>query len=53
MECVLGSPRLQGLRRWMLVTRDAQGLYRQVGFQPLADPARVMEIARPGIYRRY
>lgn len=51
MECVLGSPRLQGLRRWMLVTRDAHRLYAQVGFQPLADPARVMEIARPGMYR--
>ena len=51
MECVLRSPRLQGLRRWMLVTRDAQRLYQQVGFQPVADPARVMEIVRPGMYR--
>jgi GNAT superfamily N-acetyltransferase len=51
MECVLGSPQLQGLRRWMLVTRDAHGLYQQVGFRPLAAPTRVMEIARPGMYR--
>jgi GNAT superfamily N-acetyltransferase len=44
MECVLRSPQLQGLRRWM-------ALYQQIGFRPLADPARVMEIARPGMYR--
>ena len=32
MECVLEHPELRGLRRWLLVTRDAQGLYRKVGF---------------------
>jgi GNAT superfamily N-acetyltransferase len=51
MDCVLNSPQLQGLRRWMLVTRDAHGLYQQVGFRSLADPTRLMEIARPGMYR--
>jgi ribosomal protein S18 acetylase RimI-like enzyme len=52
MECVMGSPRLQGLRRWLLVTRDAHGLYRGLGFGPPLDTAGVMEIVRPGIYRR-
>ena len=52
MECVMGSPRLQGLRRWLLVTRDAHGLYRGLGFGAPLDPAGVMEIVRPGIYRR-
>jgi GNAT superfamily N-acetyltransferase len=52
MECVMASPRLQGLRRWMLVTRDAHGLYEQVGFRLPAAPERIMEIARPGMYRR-
>lgn len=51
MECVMGSPRLQGLRRWMLVTRDAHALYRRVGFGPAANPAGIMEITRPGMYR--
>jgi GNAT superfamily N-acetyltransferase len=51
IECVLESPRLQGLRRWVLVTRDAHGLYREAGFTDLAAPERYMEIARPGIYR--
>ncbi|HZP56800.1 MAG TPA: N-acetyltransferase, partial [Dehalococcoidia bacterium] len=40
---------LQGLRRWMLGTRDAHGLYEKVGFRPVAAPERWMEIvSRPG-----
>ena len=50
MECVMSSPRLQGLRRWMLVTRDAQRLYDGFGFRGPANPAGVMEIVRPDIY---
>lgn len=52
IECVMGSPQLQGLRRWMLVTRDAHDLYRRVGFEVTGQPGRVMEIVRPGIYLR-
>ena len=52
MESILTHPELQGLRRWMLVTRDAHGLYRKVGFRELAHPARIMEMAFPGIYDR-
>ena len=51
MESALRSPPLQGLRRWMLVTRDAHALYQQIGFRSLADPTRMMEIARPAMYR--
>ena len=51
LDCVVASPRLQGLRRWMLVTRDAHGLYEQVGFRRPAAPEGIMEIARPGMYR--
>jgi GNAT superfamily N-acetyltransferase len=50
MEHVMAHPDLQGLRRWSLVTQDAQGLYRKFGFQPLAQPERHMEIARKGLY---
>jgi GNAT superfamily N-acetyltransferase len=39
----VAHPRLQGLRRMMLATRDAHGLYRQHGFTPLDEPARWME----------
>jgi GNAT superfamily N-acetyltransferase len=52
MESILAHPELQGLRRWMLVTRDAHGLYRKVGFRELAHPERIMEILYPGIYER-
>lgn len=47
MESILAHPDLQGLRRWMLVTRDAHGLYRKVGFRDLAHPERVMERTLP------
>ena len=52
METVMAHPDLQGLRRFSLVTRDAHGLYRCVGFRPLAAPERHMEIVRPEIYLR-
>jgi GNAT superfamily N-acetyltransferase len=41
---------LQGLRRVMLATRDAHALYEKFGFQPLAAPARFMELHRPNAY---
>lgn len=44
MEAVLEHPDLQGLRRWMLATQDAHGLYRKVGFRDLAHPERLMEM---------
>ena len=34
MGCVVGHEDLQGLRRWLLLTSDAHGLYRQFGFEP-------------------
>jgi GNAT superfamily N-acetyltransferase len=52
MECVMSHPELQNLRRWMLATADAHGLYRQFGFASLARPERVMEITVPDIYQR-
>ncbi len=32
---LLAHPRLQTLRRWCLTTKDAHGLYRQFGFEPV------------------
>jgi GNAT superfamily N-acetyltransferase len=51
MDCILRDPRLQGLRRWSLVTRDAHGLYSRFGFTPLAAPERWMEIHNPNVYK--
>ncbi|MBW4579018.1 MAG: GNAT family N-acetyltransferase [Tildeniella nuda ZEHNDER 1965/U140] len=50
VECILKHPELQGLRRWMLSTADAQQLYHEFGFQPLHKPERFMEKHNPDIY---
>jgi GNAT superfamily N-acetyltransferase len=50
MECILQHPTLQNLRRWILTTRDAHGLYSQVGFVPVKSPERYMERYRPDVY---
>ena len=47
METVHNHPDLQGLRRWILATRDAHELYRQFGWDALANPEGWMEILRP------
>jgi len=51
MECIIQHPALQNLRRWILTTRDAHGLYSQVGFAPVKAPERFMERHRPDVYR--
>ncbi|MGA9389558.1 MAG: GNAT family N-acetyltransferase [Candidatus Sulfotelmatobacter sp.] len=50
IECITRHPALQNLRRWVLMTRDAHGLYSQFGFTPLKAPERCMELHRPDIY---
>ncbi len=52
MEALTAHPDLQGLRRVVLVTKDAHSLYRPFGFTAPAFPERYMEIARPGLYLR-
>ncbi len=47
-----GVPELQGLRRWMLATRDAHGLYERSGFTPLKNPGYFMEKHDPDVYLR-
>jgi GNAT superfamily N-acetyltransferase len=47
MEVILGHPELQGFRRWVLATKDAQTLYTQFGFIPLHRPERWMERPDP------
>jgi len=50
MECVVSHPDLQGLRRWILATRDAHGLYEGFGFTPLRRPEIFMERHDPNVY---
>jgi GNAT superfamily N-acetyltransferase len=47
MESILAHPELQGLRRWVLVTRDAHGLYSQYGYSSLHNIERWMERFNP------
>ena len=42
MHAIVTDARFQTLRRWHLITRDAQGLYAQFGFTPLDAPERHM-----------
>ena len=51
VEIILLHPVLQGLRRFMLATRDAHGLYAQFGFTPIAEPQRLMQIHNPDVYK--
>lgn len=44
VQTIQAHPDLQGLRRFMLATLDAHGLYAQFGFKPVAAPERVMEL---------
>lgn len=51
METIMSHPNLQGLRRWILLTGDAHGLYKQFGWTELADPTKWMELHNPSVYK--
>ncbi|HKN16277.1 MAG TPA: GNAT family N-acetyltransferase [Candidatus Sulfotelmatobacter sp.] len=50
MECIVQHPALANLRRWILLTRDAHGLYSRFGFTPVETPERYMELHQPNVY---
>ena len=50
METIVLHPELQGLRRWVLATRDAHDLYQKFGFDQLRFPDRWMERAATDAY---
>ena len=52
VRALMEDSRLQGLRRWHLVTRDMQGLYAEFGFTGLSHPERHMQKHDPDVYRR-
>ena len=52
MQCIVQHPALQNLRRWILTTRDAHGLYAEVGFTAVKFPERYMERHNPKVYER-
>lgn len=50
MKVMISHPQLEGLRRWVLATKDAHGLYSQFGFHGLKFPERWMELPAPNAY---
>ncbi|MCX6274175.1 MAG: GNAT family N-acetyltransferase [Bacteroidetes bacterium] len=52
METIMAHHDLQGLRRWVLATADAHGLYARYGFMPIAKPERWMEKHNPTVYQK-
>jgi GNAT superfamily N-acetyltransferase len=51
VQTILNYPTLQGLRRFMLATKDAHSLYAQAGFTPLPIPERWMQLHFPDVYK--
>ena len=51
VETIVNHAELQGLRRFMLATSDAHGLYQQYGFSSMSRPEMMMEIAKPDVYK--
>lgn len=52
MECILNHPELQGFRRWILLTKDAHGLYKQFGFHEPEEPETYMEMRKNDVYKK-
>lgn len=50
METIMSHPNVQGLRRWILLTGDAHGLYRQYGWTDIADASKWMELHNKNVY---
>jgi GNAT superfamily N-acetyltransferase len=52
VQALLDLPDAQGLRRILLLTRDAHGVYEKLGFERITDPAPFMHIHRKDVYRK-
>jgi N-acetylglutamate synthase-like GNAT family acetyltransferase len=49
IQTILAYPNFKGMRRWLLATSDAQGLYAKFGFKTITQPDRFMQIFTPYI----
>lgn len=52
MQSIVSHPDIQGLRRFMLATRDAHSLYAKFGFQTVENSEMLMQIWQPSIYSK-
>jgi GNAT superfamily N-acetyltransferase len=50
VNAMLHNPELSGLRRWLLATKDAHGLYQKAGFKALSNPSDFLTIHHPDVY---
>jgi len=51
VRALMDLPEVRGMRRLMLATRDAHGLYAQLGWSPVTDPSPFMQVHRKDAYR--
>ncbi|MEM1356676.1 MAG: GNAT family N-acetyltransferase [Bacteroidota bacterium] len=51
MKAIMNHGKLQGLRRWMLLTGDAHGLYKKFGWKELADSTKWLERHESKVYQ--
>ncbi len=51
MTNIVSHPDLQGLRRMVLSTRDAHGLYEKFGFTQVPNPEALMQVWKPNVYQ--
>lgn len=51
MRAIMDHSQLQGLRRFVLATKDAHGLYAKFGFTAYPNSDRIMTRSNPDIYK--
>lgn len=52
VRALMEHPDMATVRRWMLGTADAHGVYAGLGFGPVKAPQRLMEVIKPAHYAK-
>jgi len=52
VRVLMEHPDMAAVRRWMLGTADAHGVYAELGFGPVKAPHRLMEVIKPAHYSK-
>ncbi|NLR79762.1 GNAT family N-acetyltransferase [Chitinophaga eiseniae] len=52
MRIIMNHPVIKGLRRLLLITSDAHGLYRQFGFTEIPNPEKYMQVHIADLYTK-
>jgi N-acetylglutamate synthase-like GNAT family acetyltransferase len=47
IKYILNHQELRDVYQWVLLTKDAHGVYQKVGFTPISDPDKWMENRKP------